>query len=111
MESNTPNITEVKDLTPLFKSALGLSGCYVESVGTLMQSLDESHVEVDGKFIKITPEVAVGLMGKLFRELQNSMLVCEGKELQIQLGDSPLSNLLETVIEFILKYADNVNKQ
>jgi len=105
METNT-QLTESTQQT--FKSALGRVGCHMENVSVLMQKLDDTYVEVDGKFIKITPEVALKLMASLFKEFQNTVEVCENKTIEIEFGDTPLANLMETVLEFILKFAENL---
>jgi hypothetical protein len=92
-----------------FKSNIGKAGCHIENVGELIQSFDDKYVDVDGKVVKISGEVALKLMGDLFRKLQETFDECEGKEIQIEFGDSPTANFAEQLVRFILDFSGGGN--
>jgi len=89
-----------------FNSGIGRVGCHMENVAELLQDFDSEYVTVDGKVIKLSGDVALTLMGDLFRKFQETVEECEGKTIEVEFGDSPTANLLEQLVEFILRFSD-----
>jgi len=90
-----------------FNSGFGKAGCHMENVGELLQQFDADYVTEDGNVIKLTGEAVLSLMGDLYGKLEETMLECEGKQLQIEFGDSAAANLIEQLIKFILQFSGN----
>jgi len=94
-----------------FNSSVGKAGCHIENVGELIQAFDSEYVNDEGKVIKIGGEVALAIMGDLFRKLQETFEECEGKEIQVEFGDSPTANLMEQLVQFILKFSETADSE
>jgi hypothetical protein len=94
-----------------FNSGIGKVGCHMENVAELLQDFDNEYITVDGEVIKLSGEVALTLMGDLFRKFQETVRECEGKVIEVEFGDSPTANLLEQLVEFILKASEGKEKE
>jgi len=90
-----------------FNSGFGKAGCHIENIGELLQAFDENYVAEDGDVIKLSGLGVISLLGDLYDKFVESMQECEGKTIEIEFGDSPTANLLETFVKFILEFRNN----
>lgn len=93
-----------------FKSGFGRSGCHIENIGEMLQEFDVKYVTDEGKVIKLNGEAVLALMGDLYVKFEETMLECEGKQIEIEFGDSVTANLLEQIVKFVLSFATKEGK-
>lgn len=85
-----------------FKSKVGTAGCFTVNIGELLEQIDAQVISVDGNKIKIPVDKLPLFGGIIWSKLQESFRECEGKELIIDFGDSPVANAAEAFLRLLL---------
>lgn len=82
-----------------FNSAFGKVGCHIENVGEILTQFDSDYVTEDGNIIKLNLAGYIGVSQLLINKLKESMEECEGKTIEIDLGDGPAATVLEGILK------------
>lgn len=86
-----------------FKTKLGNVGCHTINLGELLGQIDSQVLTVEGDKIKIPIDKVPVLLGITWTKLKETFRECEGKELVIEFGDTTSTNMIETLLKFLLE--------
>ena len=85
---------------------IGLTGCLIRNLGTMIEELDITFYEAEDDKVVIDGKDIIPLLRLIWANVQEGLLECTGKTVKIdslEFGDSITSNVSEKVVGMILK--------
>lgn len=86
------------------KTVFGKAGCHMVNLGELLEELDVEFGNDETGKIVIPVDKLLKLAGLVWAKLQETFRECEGKELQIDFGDSVAANTAESLMGLLLGF-------
>lgn len=85
-----------------FKTKVGSVGCHTVNIGELLMQIDTQFAVGDDPKIKIPVEKLPLFIGLLWSKIQETFRECEGREVEIDFGDSAGANAIENLLKLAL---------
>lgn len=81
---------------------LELIVCFLSKSTESLTKLDELFTQEDGKLVIKSVEDYLALIRLAYGTLTSTIQDCTGKTIELELGNSPMSNILESLIKGLL---------